>query len=413
LSAENDGERETVPAETPHAIKPVRLIFVGDIMAHQVQLDLARTADGHDFSGQFARILPYLDGDVIIGNLETVLAGPERTYQGYPTFNTPDSLAESLADAGFTVLVLANNHTYDHGTSGALRTVQLLKERGFAVTGVDAGTPAPLLVDVGGLRLGLFNYTYGSNVPVTPAMKERATLNVMDFVRMARDVMALRLAGADYVVASLHWGAEYLPLPDKSQRAAALFCQALGVDAVIGTHPHVLQPVEVRGLLGSTQFVAWSLGNFVSAQRTTPRERSMILALEVLPGSDSGPARLLKVEAAPTWVELNHAEKAVRIWPVLSQGEDRPDGKSEPMSDVIRKKLEEIDQDFRRKMGLEDATAEDGFYTLYEAPSPTLEAVRTLFAVPEKHKSVFFLRGSTPHPVGGNDFPRTPSLMEE
>lgn len=209
----------------------VRLVFVGDIMVHAEQLNIARQADSsHNFSGQFAAVLPLLRGDLTVGNFETVLAGPRHPYRGYPSFNLPDSLADALKGAGFNVLRLANNHILDLGARAALRTEQILKGKGFAVTGLgpgEAGHAPPLWCEADGLRLGILNYTYGSNRLLSPDLAREVALNIMDPGLIAWDVLALRAQGAEYIVAALHRGVEYQPVPTPAQRTVAAYCLAL------------------------------------------------------------------------------------------------------------------------------------------------------------------------------------------
>ncbi len=364
----------TVPglsgAPPPACDRAVRLVFTGDIMTHAEQLNIARQADGsYDFSGQFAPVLPLLQGDLLVGNFETVLAGPRRPYTGYPSFNTPDSLADALRKAGFDVLLLANNHILDLGAQAALRTKQVLTDKGFAVTGLgpgQAGHTPPLLCEVNGLRLGILNYTYGSNRPVTPALEREIALNGMDLLLITWDVLALRAAGAQYIVAAMHWGIEYRPEPSPAQRAVAAHCLALGVDAIIGAHPHILQPVELHAGYGKPQLVAWSLGNFISAQRTVPRERAMILALD-LTCSPGGVPRLRRVSLSPTWVELSPARKRARILPTA------PGLLPDDASEEIRTTVRRVHADCLNFLGVLPVPDARGFYTIYEAPPPVTD----------------------------------------
>lgn len=337
--------------------KTVRLVLTGDIMVHADQLAIAKTSGGYDFSAHFAPVRSLLRGDMLIGNLETVLGGPQWKYTGYPSFNTPDTLADALKDAGFNVLLLANNHILDLGAEAALRTESVLRNKGFAVTGLGKKPAPPLLCEVQGLRVGILNYTYGSNRPLTPKLAENVSLNVIDPARMAEDVLTLRGQGAQYIIAALHWGIEYDPVPSPAQRAVANLCLTLGVDAVVGAHPHILQPVEIHTEYGKPQLVAWSLGNFVSAQRTVPRERSMVLALELaLPAPGQAPC-LLRVEAAPTWVDLSPLRGIARILPARPGQEDRDTAST----------LTTINQEFRAFLKLPPLPDKQGFYTLYRA----------------------------------------------
>ncbi len=343
----------------PALAKQLRLVFTGDIMAHFEQLKGAYSgsnfnkADNADFnfSHQFARISPYLQGDFVIGNFETVLAGPDKPYTGYPCFHAPDKMADDLTTAGFNTLLLANNHIFDKGANAAIRTRDVLAEKGFAVTGLfsPASENTPLILEKNGIRLGILNYTYGSNIPLENMGETDVALNVINKARILEDIIFLRGQKVDFIAALFHFGNEYQPKPSAAQKNIAQFCQMLGVDLLVGTHPHILQPMEwlyaaennaktqqVAGTMpttpaqaarnaqnpvvpleqlnmedifptppqwtGKNMFVAWSLGNFVSYQRTVPRERSVVLAVEIERPKSALPPVITRVSIMPTWV---------------------------------------------------------------------------------------------------------------
>ncbi len=369
---------------------PIRLIFVGDIMVHATQLEIAHSNGAYDFHSSFEAIRPWLKGDLVIGNFETVLGGARPGFSGYPHFNTPDSLATALHDVGFTTLLLANNHIYDHGIQAAKRTVEVLQANNLAVTGLTRVCPSPLLIEVKGVRLGIFNYTYGSNSPINYHDSASISLNIIDKNRISDDIAQLRRQGADYIVATFHWGEEYSTEPSPAQRDIASYCLELGVDAIIGTHPHVLQPIEVQSAGNKNCVIAWSLGNFISSQRTLPRERAVILALDILPGSDGGGAYLHRASVAPTWVELSHPCKVARVLPAVigffytSKAEQHESSleilKTDPIDnglgnqvssilvdESIALKLSNVEFDIRSFLDLHTVPDEHGFYLYYES----------------------------------------------
>lgn len=345
-------------AQHPQQPQQLRLVFTGDIMAHSEQLkgayfggnfDNADNAD-FNFTHQFAPITPYLQGDIVIGNFETVLAGPNLPYTGYPCFHAPDALADALAVAGFNTLLLANNHIFDKGAKAAIRTQNILTEKGFAVTGLfsPASVNTPLVLENNGIRVGILNYTYGSNIPIENFSEVDVALNVINKARILQDIIYLRTQKVDFIAALLHFGNEYQPKPSAAQKDIAKFCQMLGVDLLVGTHPHILQPMEwlytpmytaptnakyahasnsqppfvpvmpdtvnadqinmdaifptLPLWTGKDMFVAWSLGNFVSYQRTVPRERSVVLAVEIERPKPTLPPVISRVSIMPTWV---------------------------------------------------------------------------------------------------------------
>lgn len=292
-----------------------RALFVGDIMAHRQQLATAeaRDADGTkywDFRPQFLRVKPLLAGDaLVVGNLETTFAGEHRGYAGYPSFNTPDALADALTDLGVDLVTLANNHILDRGAEGARRTTEVLDRAGLPWTGLGLdGVPRndALLMEHGGLRWAFVNYSYGSNRTLSSSDVQ---LNVISDAAISEGLARAWALRPDIVVACFHWGNEYQFVPSIHQKKAAEAALSGGAHLVIGTHPHVLQPMEVRmDHSGSgpaeARLVAWSLGNFVSFQRTLPRERSCVLAIDVEKPSEREGVRLVRVSVAPTRVSL-------------------------------------------------------------------------------------------------------------
>ena len=277
--------------------RSVRLVFTGDIMVHDTQLAAARLKGSgvYDFDYQFELAAPFLLGDAVIGNLETVLAGEKRRFTGYPDFNSPDTLAHSLRTAGFDTLMLANNHSFDRGSSGAQRTAEVLREHGFALAGLSV-TP-PLLLELDGMRVGVVNATYGTNGQ-PPKGKDAVKVDIIRQEWLISSIRELRRRGADCVVACLHWGEEYKPAPNATQKKQAEWCFEAGADFVVGSHPHILQPVEFSK---DGRLVFWSMGNFVSGQRTLPRERTIIAAVDVAM-SPTGVCRIEAVGVVPAAV---------------------------------------------------------------------------------------------------------------
>lgn len=263
------------------------LLFAGDIMMHDTNIKAGKIAaqaagnkTGYDFRKFFDKIRQtFKDADLVVGNLETKLAGKAAGFTGYPRFNAPDELARDLKWAGFNLLTTANNHALDRGPSGAIRTIQLLDGIGLANTGTYASKPANekiFITKKNGIRIAVLNYTYGTNGYRPPAGREYL-LKYLDRNRMKSDLAKARLQ-ADFVVFFLHFGYEYETKPRAADRKLVDELFAGGADLVIGSHPHVVQPVETKTIIFEGKpkkvSVAYSLGNFVSAQ--------------TLPGTDKG-----------------------------------------------------------------------------------------------------------------------------
>lgn len=265
------------PPEPRH--REVTLLAVGDVMAHMPQVNQAFDAsqNAYDFSPSFAAIKPYIEeADLAAANLETTLGGDARPYGGYPMFNTPDAMADALAGAGFDLVCTANNHSLDTGENGLYRTLEVLESRGLKTFGTarsQSERDRPLFVEADGIHLAFLAYTYGTNGIPTPQGKD-FIVNLIDEDLMEQDIRRARAAGADLVLIYMHWGPEYQIRQSEQQEEWAQFLAEAGADAVIGSHPHVVQPAEwitVDGEDGNERQVPviYSLGNFVSNQHQT------------------------------------------------------------------------------------------------------------------------------------------------
>lgn len=260
----------------------ISLLFAGDIMGHDSQIASAYDPlkKCYDYASCFQFVKPYVDSvDLAIGNLEVTMAGPP--YKGYPQFSSPDALGATLKDIGFDVLVTANNHCVDRGRKGLERTVMMLDSFNIAHTGtfkdsVSRVNETPLIVEKNGFKLAILNYTYGTNgIPVT----KPNIVNHLDTAIMRQDLILAKATNPDVIVVFTHWGAEYQSLPSKGQKDLTEFCFQNGAQLVIGAHPHVLQPMEWRK--EKNQFVAYSLGNYVSGQRKRYTDGGAMAYLEL------------------------------------------------------------------------------------------------------------------------------------
>lgn len=305
----------------------IRITAVGDIMMHQRQLDTHydKALDKYVFDDDYIHIQSELDrADLLIGNLETTLAGPGKKYAGYPLFNTPDSLAEALKKVGFDVLATANNHCLDTGVEGLKRTAKVLKDLGFGVIGTRKSPDEKntLLTDVKGIKVGMLGYTYetgrreksrtlnGGTIPAEalPLIDSFSPAHIDDAVtEMKSRIDSLRIQGAELIVMYLHWGVEYGTQPTAGQQKMATELASAGVDIIFGSHPHVVQTATfIPRPDGGRTFVAWSLGNFISNQRFEFLERhntedGLVVSVNVERNSE-GKVSIARVDYQPIWV---------------------------------------------------------------------------------------------------------------
>lgn len=251
----------------------VELLFAGDAMQHQAQIDAARCPDGtYDYSDCFTDISPLVQSaDLAVVNLETPV-GTSGPYTGYPCFYAPAAFVDALTDAGFDIFLTANNHTLDRRARGLRSTIEQLDARCIYHLGTYTDKNAraaalPLILTSKGIRIAFLNYTYGTN-GITPS--EGVVVDYIDRKQITDDIIRARIAGAEAIVVALHWGDEYHLLPNSSQKQLAGFLAEQGVDLIIGGHPHVIQPMEVvhSQSYDKDVLVVYSLGNFISNMKT-------------------------------------------------------------------------------------------------------------------------------------------------
>lgn len=273
------------------------LLFVGDAMQHQAQLDRASElagGKGYDYSGCFTLIAPTITAaDYAVCNLEVPLGGGPN-YSGYPMFSAPDSYAEALRDAGFDMMLTANNHCLDRRDKAARRTLTALDSLGIDHIGTfhDAAqrdSLVPFIKDINGFKVGFLNYTYGTN-GIPP--KEGMEVAMIERDKMADEIKRTRAAGAEILVVAMHWGIEYVLLENGVQRDLADFLIDQGADLIIGGHPHVVQPMKVvrNEKEGKDVLVVYSLGNFISNMKTADTRGGALVRAYITRDSD-GKAR--------------------------------------------------------------------------------------------------------------------------
>ena len=324
----------TVPKEPEHVVSTATILSIGDLLMHGQLITDAQQADGsYDFSYIFPYITPYVTAaDYAAANLEVTLAGPSRPYQGYPMFNSPDAIVDAAKNAGFDMLLTANNHMYDSGEDGFLRTVRTIREKGLTALGTreEAEEPAYTVQDINGIKVGMVCYTYEQRPENYRSDRVYLNKNILSatcsalvnsFVGTELDLFyteiggileQMRNDGAEATVMFIHWGVEYQLTQNAEQQQIAQKLCDLGFDVIVGGHPHVVQPVE---LLESTvdpehrTVCLYSMGNAVSNQRqgeltsitTAHTEDGAMFSMTFSKYSD-GTVYLEDVALIPTWV---------------------------------------------------------------------------------------------------------------
>lgn len=282
--ADND---EETPTPTP-TIAPVqvKLVAVGDDLVHTGVFKAGHQEDGSfDYSCLFANIKPYLeDVDVKIINQETIFGGDDKGASSYPSFNTPTAIGDAAVSAGFNVFTHATNHAFDMGIDGLLNCVKYWKEKHpeTFVVGIydtkEEQSEIPVM-EVNGIKIAILNYTYSHNWETFSASAEGhlnmlcaydETTRVIDFNTINPQVIEdIKKAEeiADFTIVCPHWGTEYVHDATTQEVNFAKLMTEAGADLIIGTHPHVIQPVEwITADNGNKSLCYYSLGNFTSTQ---------------------------------------------------------------------------------------------------------------------------------------------------
>lgn len=322
LSACQQAPEETDQVkEAPVKDRRVSLTFTGDLLFEQSLYD---SWDNYAFGDYFDLIRPYLCGDIVIGNQEVPIGGEELEVSGTAySFNAPVAIAEQLPQVGFDVLTLSNNHSYDRGYEGAVNTLENLRANDILPVGLYADETSAkqiAVVEENGIRIAILAYTYDTNIApedshafVTKTfLNEQGQLDDAHRQMLKEDVEQAQ-EQADVVIAAMHWGNEFTFERNAAQTQTAAYLNDLGVDIIIGNHPHCLQTMErLTNAEGKETWVFYSLGNLVSAAAMVDRasvdfanlyEMGGIVNLDVVIDGESGEVRIEHARLTPV---INH-----------------------------------------------------------------------------------------------------------
>jgi len=291
------------PAKVPET-ETITLTAAGDCLMHMPQVNSGLQADGsYRFDTFFADVADLIrEGDYSSTSLETALAGPESSYTGYPMFNSPDEIANTFKQAGFDMVITANNHSLDRSYSGGIRTLKVLRTAGLDTLGtyLNPGEASTFLIkEIRGVKVGYLAYTYGTNgIPIPSEHPEY--VNILDKEKVLSDIEKLR-PQVDALILVLHWGVEYQPRPTQDQVSMARAFLAAGADAILGSHPHVIQTMEIINVKGKNKFVIYGMGNFISNQQELERKCGIVLKLRFKKDFDTDETRLIEASYTPTF----------------------------------------------------------------------------------------------------------------
>ena len=343
-------EETTVPPTTTEPPQPESVVATatiasqGDLLMHKPVFDTCRQSDGtYNYESIFRYVKDTVSAyDYALANLETTFGGDDFTYQGNPAFNCPDGLMDSVVEAGYDMLLTANNHCGDTMAAGVQRTLEQIREKGLVAIGTQLNGEEPkyAIVDVNGIKIGMVCYSWAFSyngekvsmngltpIPANGTINFFMNNNLPAFYAEVEKIMAdMKAAGAEATIMQIHWGQEYQLTENATQNKIAQNLCDLGFDVIVGGHPHVVQPME---LLESTvdpshkTVCIYSVGNAVSNQRNgyitqAPpyyTEDGALFEVTFEKYSD-GKVYLAGTDVIPTWVNM-HTTNGVKEYNIL------------------------------------------------------------------------------------------------
>lgn len=305
----------------------VTFAAVGDNLIHDTVYEqaAARSSGGYDFTDAYERIADYIaKPDVAILNQETIIS-TEHNVSSYPMFNSPVEVGEEMLEIGFDVFNIATNHSLDCGEKGLVSAINFWKSKNAVTCGAylnaDDMSNIPMN-EVNGVKIAYLGFTDSANGLSLPEDSEVILVRAADESLLQQRIIKAKEV-ADVVVVSAHWGNEYTHEPTDAQRELAEKLAMWGADVIIGTHPHVIQPVEyITNRDGRKTLVAYSLGNFISAQNRGPRMLGGMLNFEVVKNNTTGEIVLENVKFSGVVTHFGYGCSNIRVYPLEAYTEE-------------------------------------------------------------------------------------------
>ena len=305
----------------------VTFAAVGDNLIHDTVYEqaAARSSNGYDFTDAYERIADYIaEPDVAILNQETIIS-TEHNVSSYPMFNSPVEVGEEMLEIGFDVFNIATNHSLDCGEKGLVSAINFWKSKNAVTCGayLNADDMSNIPVnEVNGVKIAYLGFTESANGLSLPQDSDVILVRAADESLLQQRIIKAKEV-ADVVIVSAHWGNEYTHEPTDAQRELAEKLAMWGADVIIGTHPHVIQPVEyITNRDGRKTLVAYSLGNFISAQNRGPRMLGGMLNFEVVKNNTTGEIALENVKFSGVVTHFGYGCSNIRVYPLEAYTEE-------------------------------------------------------------------------------------------
>ena len=327
-----------------------KIFVVGDIMFHSPQIRAGKKENGYDFSESFEEVKKFLKEkkektSLVIGNFESTIA--EDNFSGYPMFRTPEIAMKNIKDAGIDILALANNHSLDGGIKGIELTKKTAQKYDIKTLGtyLEDEKNTIYIDETTGKKIAILNYTYGLNGLESRIKDKPHMVNLIDKEKILDDIESAKKQNVKGIIAIMHWGNEYQRLQNKNQEELAHFMAENGVDIILGSHPHVIQPTQKIQTHRGETFVIYSLGNFLSNQREKYMDQPYSedgLILELTVNSQDARLHVKKIKYHPTWV--NRIESPLKFEILISDFSKRDKNTMEKLEKSKNRTLSHLEQ---------------------------------------------------------------------
>ena len=296
-------------------VNKASIVMVGDALMHMPIVNSYKTSSGYNFKGIFKYIKPIVsEYDLAYYNQETILGGTSLGLSGYPQFNSPQQVGDAFVDAGFNLVSLATNHSMDNyyrtGGKTVTNSVKYWKEKSDTVLAAGSYTSQAdrdevIVKEINGIKYGFLSYTEQTNGISLPSGKSYVA-NVYSKSAAKKDILALK-EKADVIIVAMHWGSEYTHIPTTFEKETAKYLASLGVNLIIGSHPHVIQPMTYI----DDTLVIYSLGNFVSNQDTVAKLTGLMASANIVKRVYHGKTTIKIEDATAELIYTRKSEKYV------------------------------------------------------------------------------------------------------
>lgn len=286
----------------------IRISAVGDILCGDEMLNDAKEGQNYDFTHMFSNITSFIkDSDIALGTMETSFIN--KPYSGYGNRNSPIEFAKAVKNSGINLVSISTNHSLDYGVEGLKETKEKLQELEFDTVGDTLGENSVVIKDIKDTKIAFLSYTYGIENSSYKSKEELNSINIFSKKKAEADLKYAR-DNSEYIIVIMHWGDLYTTTVSKSQKEIAEFFVENGANMILGNHPAVVQPMEIKkNLKGENVLIAYSLGNYISTINYDNSKIELVLNIEIRKSIEEQKVILTKVEYTPIYV-LDNGEKA-------------------------------------------------------------------------------------------------------